>query len=295
MSPLYICGPTASGKSSLALTLAARLDGEVVNADAFQLYRGMETVAASPSLLELESMPHHLYSVLDLAETLDANRYREMALPVMAEIQARGKTPIVVGGSGLYLKFLTHGPSPVPSGDPLLRSELDKLSLEELVARLEKLDPEEAATINRQNRRYVARSLELCLLTGQAVSQLRRDWEQPDPPGLRGLYLDWPRDELAERIAQRTARMLAEGAIEEVAALPCEATTAAKAIGVAEIQAHLAGQKTLAETSELITIATRQYAKRQRTWFRKENWLTRIECNELPEERLLEFEIDGSK
>lgn len=282
--PIYICGPTASGKTALALALARRVDGEVVNADAFQLYRGLETLAASPTEDERQAVPHHLFSVLEVSETLDANRYRKLALPVIAEIQSRGKTPLVVGGSGLYLKFLTHGPSPVPSGDPVLRAELEHYSLEELFARLQKLDAQEAATINRGNRRYVTRSLELCLLTGQPVSQLRADWAQPDPPNLRGLYLDWPREELVERIEQRTALMLSGGAIDEVAALPAEATTATKAIGVAEIQAHLAGRQSLAATSELITIATRQYAKRQRTWFRKEAWLTTIQRNELPDD-----------
>ncbi|MGJ8723479.1 MAG: tRNA (adenosine(37)-N6)-dimethylallyltransferase MiaA [Roseibacillus sp.] len=280
-SPLYLCGPTASGKSSLALSLAERLDGEIVNADAFQLYRGLETIAASPSLEEQEQAPHHLYSVLETAETLDANRFRKMALPVIEEIQSRGKTPLVVGGSGLYLKFLTHGPSPVPAGDETIRAQLETFSMDELAQRLEKLDPAEAATIDLKNRRYLTRSLELCLLTGQPVSQLRSDWEQPDPPDLRGLYLDWPRDELADRIAQRTEIMLRKGALQEVAHLAPTATTATKAIGVPEIQAHLAGKMTLAETSERITISTRQYAKRQRTWFRKEAWLTRIERNEL--------------
>lgn len=284
--PIYICGPTASGKSALALQLVERLDGEVVNADAFQLYHGLEVLAASPSTTELEAAPHHLFSVLALTESLDANRYRKLALPVIEEIQSRGKTPIVVGGSGLYLKFLTHGPSPVPAGDSELRAELAELSLEELHQRLEKLDPVEAATVNRLNRRYLTRSLELCLLTKQPVSQIRADWEQPDPPGLKGLYLDWPREELAERIALRTDRMLQEGALEEVANLPSSATTASKAIGVREIQAHLTGEKSLAETAELITIATRQYAKRQRTWFRKEGWVTHLERNQLPEDEL---------
>lgn len=284
--PIYICGPTAAGKTSLALALAQRVEGEVVNADAFQLYRGLETLAASPSQEELEVVPHHLFSVLPLTETLDANRYRKLALLVIEEIQSRGKVPLVVGGSGLYLKFLTHGPSPVPPGDLALREELEQYSLGELLRRLEALDPQEVATINRQNRRYVTRSLELCLLTGQPVSSLRADWAQPDPPNLRGLYLDWPRDELAARIAQRTALMLSGGALDEVASLPPEATTARKAIGVAEIQNHLDGEKSLSATSELITIATRQYAKRQRTWFRKEGWLTAIERNQLPEDEL---------
>ncbi|MDP0490736.1 MAG: tRNA (adenosine(37)-N6)-dimethylallyltransferase MiaA [Verrucomicrobiota bacterium JB023] len=281
--PLYICGPTASGKSSLALELARRYDGEIINADAYQLYQGLETLAASPSREEQSECPHHLFSVLPADEPLDANRYRELALPVLEEVAQRGKLPLIVGGSGLYLKFLTHGPSPVPPGDPELRAQLDQQPLDALVARLESLDPEEAATINRLNRRYVTRSLELCLLTGQPVSRLREDWKQPDPPGLRGLYLDWPRDELAERIGERTSQMLAGGAIDEVRHLPPAATTAAKAIGVREIRSHLAGEISLEETRDLIATATRQYAKRQRTWFRKEGWLTRLERNQLPE------------
>lgn len=298
MKALYICGPTASGKSSLALTLAEQLNGEVVNADAFQLYRGLETIAASPSLAEQETLPHHLYSVLDVTETLDANRYRQIALPVIAEIQSRGKVPLIVGGSGLYLKFLTHGPSPIPPGDPAIRAELDTLSIAELLARLRELDPDEAESINQQNRRYLTRSLELCLLTGKPVSQLRSDWKQEDPPDLQGLYLDWPRDELVTRIEQRTAAMLAEGALEEVANLPEEATTAAKAIGIPEIQAHLAGKMTLAQTAERITISTRQYAKRQRTWFKKESWLQPLQRNEVPDslsKQLFGFDIGETK
>lgn len=297
-SPLYICGPTASGKSGLAIELAKQLDGEIVNADAYQLYRGLEIIAASPSIEEQSRAPHHLYSVLDATETLDANRYRQLALPVIKEIQVRNKTPIVVGGSGLYLKFLTHGPSPVPSGDAAIRAELDTLSMTELTTRLQELDPVEAKQINLKNRRYLTRSLELCILTGKPVSQMRSDWEQPDPPDLRGLYLDWPKEELAQRIEIRTKMMLSQGALEEVKSLPSEATTAAKAIGISEIQSYFDGKLTLDETRERITISTRQYAKRQRTWFRKEGWLTRIERCELPQafdNTLFGFDIGESK
>ena len=295
MHPIYICGPTASGKSSLALELAAQLDGEIVNADAYQLYQGLEIITACPSKKEQSHAPHHLYSVLATTETLDANRYRQMALPIIAEIQSRGKTPLIVGGSGLYLKFLTHGPSPVPSGDEKIRTELETLSMSELTQRLQELDPVEANQINLKNRRYLTRSLELCLLTGQPVSQLRLKWEQPDPPHLKGIYLQWPREELAQRIAERTELMLSKGASAEVAALPTTATTAAKAIGIAEIQAHLTNQLTREETKERITIATRQYAKRQRTWFRKEKWLTPIDRNKLPksfDNDFFKFEIE---
>ncbi len=281
--PLYICGPTASGKSSLALTLAKRFDGEIVNADAYQLYRGIETLAASPTTSEQRQVPHHLYSVLPAEEPLNADRFRNLASPVISDVLSRGKLPIVVGGSGLYLKFLTHGRSPVPAGDPELRSELERCSMEELLHRLRELDPVEADHVDQHNRRYLTRSLELCLLTGQPVSELRHEWAQPDSPDLRGLYLDCPREELNNRIEQRTKIMLASGALEEVNTLSKEATTAAQAIGVRELQAYLAGELTWVEAEERITIATRQYAKRQRTWFRKENWLTPIGRNELPD------------
>lgn len=283
-SPLYICGPTASGKSALALTIAARLDGEIINGDAFQLYRGLETLAAAPSAGELKQVPHHLYSVLGTCENMDANRYLQLASPVIKEVQSRGKTPLIVGGSGLYLKFLTHGPSPIPAGDAAIRRELNDQSLEELAARLQQLDPAEAASMDLKNRRYLTRSIELCLLTGKPVSQLRRDWDRSDPPGLRGIYLDWPREELNARIVRRTEAMLSGDAIDEVRQLPPGETTASKAIGVAEIRALLAGDISREEAAERLTIATRQYAKRQRTWFRKEGWLARIERDTLPED-----------
>lgn len=272
---LYICGPTASGKSSAALTLARSLDGEIVNADAFQLYRGLETLTAAPSPTERDQAPHHLYGVLDPTASADAAHYRDLALPVIADIESRGKLPIVVGGSGLYIKFLTHGPSDLPSGDEALRRELEALPLDELNKRLAALDPETAATIDQKNPRYVVRALEICILSGQAVSVLRQSFTN-DPPELRGLFLQWTPEELDLRIRERTRTMLNGGAIEEVAALPPEATAAEKAIGVSEIRALLDGALTREECEERLIISTRQYAKRQRTWFRREKWLTNI-------------------
>ncbi len=156
----------------------------------------------------------------------------------------------------------------------------------QLHAQLEKLDPVEAAQLGPHNKRYLTRSLELCLITQKPVSELRKDWQQPDPPGLRGLYFDWPREELAERIQLRTQLMLENGALQEVANLPENAPTASKAIGVSEIRRHLAGELSFEDTLELIATATRQYAKRQRTWFRKETWLKPVEKNHLPESLL---------
>lgn len=273
MSPLYICGPTASGKSGAALAIARRLGAEIVNADAFQLYRGLETLTAAPGRAERAEVPHHLYGVLDPVDSCDAARYRELALPVLDGIRQRGTLPLIVGGSGLYLKFLSHGPSALPPGDPKLRRELEQEPLGELNRRLAELDPETAASIDHRNPRYVQRALEICLLSGRPASELRRSFRN-DPPDLRGLLLAWPPEQLDERIHRRTRAMLDGGAIEEIAALPSAAGTAAKAIGVPEIRAHLRGELDRAACEERLAISTRQYAKRQRTWFRREQWLT---------------------
>ncbi|MFK7910194.1 MAG: tRNA (adenosine(37)-N6)-dimethylallyltransferase MiaA [Akkermansiaceae bacterium] len=282
-NPLYICGPTASGKSALAIELARLLDGEIVNADAYQLYCGLETISAAPSPGELAQAPHHLYGVLEPSETCDAMRFREMALPVIKEIQSRGKTPIVTGGSGMYLKFLTHGPSPVPSGDDVLRQELEKESDEALIAKLTNLDPEGAAMTNLKNRRYVIRALEICILSGSKMSELKSDWKRASDSiekDLLGIYLLWDREQLRQRINQRADVMLDSGAIEEVAALTNPSATCEKAIGISQIRAHLTGELTREECAERIAAATRQYAKRQRTWFGKEKWLTTYPVDE---------------
>ncbi len=279
-APLFVCGATASGKTAYALRMAAELDGEIVNGDAFQLFHGIEILSAAPSDAEKTDFPHHLFGVLEPGEKCDAGRYIEMAMPVISEIQSRGKTPIVVGGSGLYLKFLTHGPSPLPKGDEKLRAEMESRSLEELLAELEAIDPVEAAQVNRGNKRYVSRSLEICRLTGEKVSELRDGWERKTAEiekSLRGVWLIRERADLHERIAIRTRQMLSEGAIEEVAALAGIHGNWEKAIGVKEIRRFLSGEISREACEELIVFSTRQYAKRQETWFRREKWLEQIE------------------
>lgn len=276
MQALYICGPTASGKSSLALQMAEELDGEIVNADAFQLYRGLEIVSAAPSSDELRQVPHHLYGVLEPTEAADAQVYTQLARPIIAEILSRGKTPIVTGGSGLYLKFLTHGAAPLPTGNPQLRAEMDARPLADLIAQLEALDPLEASRTALQNRRFVSRALEICILSGQKASDLRDQWESKTheiSSQLRGLVIQRTRPDLHARIAQRTRAMLAGGALDEVAALADVSTNCEKAIGFREIRALLAGTLDRNTCEEAINAATRQYAKRQETWFRREKWL----------------------
>ncbi|MGC4013301.1 MAG: tRNA (adenosine(37)-N6)-dimethylallyltransferase MiaA [Luteolibacter sp.] len=275
-APIYVCGPTASGKTALALELAERHHGEIVNADAFQLYRGLEILTAAPSAEERSIVPHHLFSVLDPTTPNDAQAYARMASEVIAEIAARGRTPIVTGGSGLYLKFLTHGASPLPTGDPTLRAELDAQPLEELAAHLQALDPAEAARTNLLNRRYVSRALEICLLSGAKASDLRDQWESSTAArtaGLRGYVIHRSRPDLHARITRRTRAMLDGGAVEEVKALEQVSATFGKAIGFREIQSLIHGEIDRATCEELINAATRQYAKRQETWFKRETWL----------------------
>ncbi len=256
--------------------MAKTLDGEIVNADAFQLYQGLEIVSAAPSAEERAQAAHHLYGVLTATDSADAQLYTNLAKPVIAEIQSRGKVPIITGGSGLYLKFLTHGAAPLPTGDAKLRAEMDARPLEDLVTQLQELDPLEASRTALQNRRFVSRALEICLLSGQKASELRDRWEAQTAAitaRLRGIVIQRTRADLHARIAQRTRLMLEGGAIEEVAALNDISNNFEKAIGFREIRMLIAGEIDRPTCEERINAATRQYAKRQETWFRREQWL----------------------
>lgn len=273
---LFVCGPTAAGKSARAIQLAAEVGGEVVNGDAFQLYRGVEVLTAAPTAEQRQIVPHHLFGVLDPQQANDAFNFREMVLPVLREIVADGMTPVMVGGSGLYLKFLTHGPSPLPAADPGLRRDFDARPLDELVSELQSLDPVEAARTDLANRRYVTRALEICILSGSLASELRDRWREKEleiNPRLRGELVHCPRKELHQRIADRTREMLDGGAIGEVAAIDSPSPNLARAIGFPEIRELLAGRLDRPTCEERINTATRQYAKRQESWFRRETWL----------------------
>lgn len=274
-SAFYIVGPTASGKSAVALALAARIGGEVVNADAFQIYRGLDIVTAKPSADERARVPHHLFDALDPTETCDAQRYRDLALPVLKEIDARGRVPIVVGGSGLYVKTLTHGLAELPKGDEATRAQFSNLTLDEKVTTLLQLDPNAGVNVNLRNPRYVERALEVCLLTGRPQSELRRTFADVKLDA-RGVFLDWDRALLYERINERVLGMIRAGLLEEVRTLGTLSDTAEKAIGIREMRRVIAGEMTLPEATEAIQQATRRYAKRQVTWFRREKWLRTI-------------------
>ena len=270
--PFYLAGPTASGKSAVAVELARLGNAEIVNADAFQLYAGLTILTAQPPTNATLEVPHHLYSTVPISEPLDAAAYATLARPVIAEIIGRNKTPLVVGGSGLYLKALTHGLSDIPKPDPTLRAELAASPLDQLVSRLRQLDPDGADQINLKNPRYVQRAVEICLLTGKPASVVKAAWQSSPPPSVNAACLTFAdRQHLYDRINDRTLAMLDSGAIDEVAAATGQSITAAKAIGFREIRAYQAHQLTLEEAIEAIQQATRRYAKRQLNWFRRES------------------------
>jgi tRNA dimethylallyltransferase len=271
LAPCYVVGPTGSGKSGIALELAKRWDGGIVNADAYQIYRGLSIITAGPSKEERAQVPHHLYETVGLEEDYNVARYAQEASVAIEDIQSRGKRPIIVGGNGLYIKALTHGLADSPPGDPKLREKLEALSLEQAVTWLEHVDPDGAQAMNLQNPRYVIRALEMTLLSGVPASVLKAGWQRDDPSDIVGVVITWDREALYNRINARVHDMIAQGALAEVAALPDSlSATAAKAIGIGDLQAHLRGNVTLEEAIAAIQQASRRYAKRQETWFRKE-------------------------
>lgn len=271
--PIFVLGPTGSGKSAAAVELAERLgNAEIISADAYQVYRGMPIITAAPTAEEQARIPHHLVGFLDPSEENDAATHARRAGECIRRLQAAGKRPIITGGSGLYVKFISHGISPAPPSDPALRAELSKLPPEELVRRFQEADPEGAAATDLCNLRYVERNLEIVLLGGKPLSYWRNNWQQPIGCGY---VISRPVEELDARIAARAERMLQEGAIEEVAALnPAELSpTAAKTLGLLQVLDYLAGRLSRGDLAAAISLATRQYAKRQRTWLRREKWL----------------------
>lgn len=285
--PVFITGPTGSGKSAVALALAAMTGGEIVCADAYQIYRGMEILTAQPSPEDLRAAPHHLYGFLDPSEEMDAGRFETLARETIDEIRSRGRLAIVCGGSGLYVKSLTHGLSPLPPGDPELRKTLEALSPEELAEKLTELDPVSAEQLNLKNPRHVIRAIEICLLTGRPASELKQSWAAPRP-GVRGVCLEPDRQDLYDRINARARRMVEAGVLDEVRRLEDVelSATAEKAIGLWELRAALDEVTTLDEAVASLRQNTRNYAKRQITWFRREECFIRLPLSPLdtPEE-----------
>jgi tRNA dimethylallyltransferase len=268
----FIVGPTAVGKTSLAIELAKQFDVEIVNADAFQIYRGLDILTAKPNSEAQRQARHHLLGEVSLAETMSAVRFGELASAVLADIRSRNKNAIVAGGSGLYLRAITHGFDEVPPPDPILREELHALSLEELGLRLRNLNPQVAAHTDLKNPRRVRRAIEIASATrGKGIVAGVVDagpGSSPTPTTAPGVLLLRARDDLYQRINQRVDAMFRKGVEEEVRALQDIGPTAAHALGLNEIRALINGQISREECIAKIQQMTRHYAKRQLTWFR---------------------------
>jgi tRNA dimethylallyltransferase len=277
----FIVGPTASGKSELAADVAREMRAEVVSADAFQIYRGLNLLTAKPDAATLAKTPHHLIGTTPLHQEMNAEKFRRVASHAIDQIHSRGRPALVVGGSGLYIKALTHGLAPLPITNPKLRENLNKRSTDDLRALLVDLDPESARKIDIKNRRRLIRAVEICLTTGKPFSVQRTQWPvaggaNPDQPRstipgtARGVFLFRDRDELYERINRRVEAMFENGAIEEVRAAGAVSSTASQMIGLRELRELLAGKMSILQCVAAIQQATRRYAKRQLTWFRRQ-------------------------
>jgi tRNA dimethylallyltransferase len=280
----FIVGPTATGKSQLAADVAHEIGAEIVSADAFQIYQGLDLLTAKPDGSTLAKAPHHLIGTIPLRDEMNAEKYQRGASRAIGEINSRCKLAIVVGGSGLYIKALTHGLAPLPTSDPELREKLNAMSLDDLRSQLSELDPGTAHKIDLKNRRRVVRALEICLLTRKPASAQREQWTVAEGVGalgdsrLRsataattsptGVFLFRDRNELYERINQRVEMMFERGVIEEVRAVGKMSATASQMIGLREIRGLLEGKMSIAQCIAEIQQATRRYAKRQLTWFR---------------------------
>ena len=276
---ICICGPTASGKTGLAVALAKRLDGEVVSCDSMQIYRGMDIGTAKPTLEEMQGIPHHLLDVASPSEDFSVSRYVELADKAVQDIFSRGKTVIVAGGTGLYMDSLIQGrafaPFPETGKRAALEREAEQQGIEALLERLEQVDPEAAKRLHPSDKKRIIRALEVYEETGKTITQHNEETRLL-PPKYRPVWLGLsfePRQLLYDRIDLRVDQMIGQGLVEEVRRLLesgiSPRATAMQAIGYKEIAAALRGECDLDTAVEQIKLGSRRYAKRQLTWFRR--------------------------
>ncbi len=275
---LAVVGPTASGKTSLAIELAERLDTEIISADSMQFYRGMEIGTAAPTPAEQARIKHHFVSILDPGEQMAAGEFERMARTIIADLNKQGKTAVVAGGSGLYISALVDGLFQGPKRQPELRerlkAEAHDLGNAHLMARLREVDPDYAASLTSENDLVrMVRALEVYETTGQPFSRLHHEHRaQAEPMDAVFVGLDWEREALYDRIARRVDQMAADGWVEEVRALINNGYAPhldrLKALGYREIAAFLRGEQSLEAALEAAKMHHRRYAKRQLSWFR---------------------------
>lgn len=284
LSPIFLSGPTASGKSAVALALAVELDGEIISVDSMQVYRGLDLGTAKPSPAERDLVPHHLVDQVDLTDTFDVARFLAGAREAVKAIESRGRRAIFCGGTGLYFKAWFEGLGRMPPVDPALRAELERVPLAELARELESRDPATYARIDRANPRRVVRAVEVIRLTGRPCSELRTGWRddpatESEPP--IGHCLHRQPEDLRERIHRRVDEMFERGLVMETRRLLeqglADNRTAMQAIGYRQVVEHLRGERDLKETVALIKTKTWQFARRQVTWFRHQLPFKRID------------------
>ena len=287
---ICIAGPTASGKTALAVELAQEFNGEVISCDSMQIYRRMDIGTAKPTTEEMKRIPHHMINVADPDEDFSVSRYCEMATPILDDILARGKTAIIAGGTGLYMDSLIRGnsfaPYPSTGARERLEQEADEKGMDVMLAKLRAIDPEAADKLHLADRKRIIRALEVFEETGETITAHNKR-TQTIPLRYRALWLGLdfePRQALYDRIDLRVGLMLEQGLVKEIqdllsSGIPAKCT-AMQAIGYKEFVSALEGNATIEEAADEVRKASRHYAKRQLTWFRRNsemNWLTRHE------------------
>jgi len=293
---LVVAGPTASGKTSLSVRLAKELDGEVVSADSMQMYRGMDIGTAKPTREEMAGIPHHLIDILEVEETFSVADYAALARPLIREIGERGKLPILTGGTGLYISAVTDNIqfSPMPGDRDLrerLRRQAETQGNEAVYRILRECDPETAAAVHPNNLGRVIRAIEVYRLTGVTMAEHNRRSRAVPPPYRTCILGLTSRDRrfLYDRIDKRVDRMLAAGLLEEAKTILGRnlSQTAAQAIGYKELRGWFAGTESLEQAVERLKQESRNYAKRQLTWFRREKAVHWLEIDAFPDEDAL--------
>lgn len=297
-SAIWIAGPTASGKSALALELAQAISGEIISVDSMQVYRGMDVGTAKPTPEEQEQVPHHMIDLVEISEPFDVARFRAEALLAASDIFSRKRPIIFCGGTGFYFQALIQGIGNAPPSDASVRATLNDRPIETLLEELERMDPKSFDRIDRQNKRRIVRALEVVRITGKSFTAFKPDWttaQMVDPS--RFWILEHESVSLRQRIENRVDSMMEAGWIRETRQLLNAGlrknTTACQAIGYRQIMDHLDGERSLEETKSLIKTKTWQFAKRQRTWFRHQARGTQIQMEALNRSETINTLIQG--